>query len=60
MHATRRDLLLASLPGIPPLTMLHYRRVKESAREPTVIALFGIAPVELELVDPGRPAWRRL
>src|SRR5271156_1416285 len=38
----------------------HYDGVKTSAREPTVIALFGIAPVDLELVDPGKPAWRRL
>jgi len=38
----------------------HYDGVKESAQVPTVIALFGIAPVELELVDPSKPAWRRL
>jgi hypothetical protein len=38
----------------------HYDGVKESAKVPTVIALFGIAPVELELVDPSKPAWRRL
>jgi hypothetical protein len=25
-----------------------------------VIALFGIAPVELTLVDPGRPGWRQV
>jgi len=38
----------------------HYDGVKKSATAPTVIALFGIAPVELKLVDPSKPAWRRL
>ena len=38
----------------------HYDGVKKSAKEPAVIALFGIAPVQLELVDPSKPAWRRL
>jgi hypothetical protein len=38
----------------------HYDGVKKSAKEPAVIALFGIAPVQLELVDPGKPAWRPL
>jgi hypothetical protein len=38
----------------------HYDGVERSAREPAVIALFGIAPVQLELVDPDKPAWRRL
>src|SRR5437870_7513064 len=33
--------------------------VKKNAREPAVIALLGIAPVELRLVDPTKPAWRR-
>ena len=38
----------------------HYDGVKKSAKVPTVIALFGMAPVRLELVDPSKPAWRRL
>jgi hypothetical protein len=38
----------------------HYDGVKKSALEPAVIALFGIAPVDLELVDPSKPGWRRL
>lgn len=38
----------------------HYDGVKKSAQGPTVIALFGIAPVQLELVDPSKPAWRRV
>jgi len=36
----------------------HYDGVKKTAKEPAVIALFGIAPVELTLVDPSKPAWR--
>jgi hypothetical protein len=38
----------------------HYDGVIANAKEPAVIALFGIAPVELQLVDPTEPAWRRL
>src|SRR3984893_12506748 len=38
----------------------HYDGVKRGAKEPAVIALFGIAPVKLELVDLGRPAWRQI
>ena len=38
----------------------HYDGVKRAAKEPAVIALFGIAPVKFELVDPGRPAWRQI
>jgi hypothetical protein len=38
----------------------HYDGVKRDAKEPAVIALFGIAPVRLELVDPSKPAWRRV
>jgi hypothetical protein len=38
----------------------HYDGVIPNAKEPAVIALFGIAPVDLKLVDPHRPAWRRL
>jgi hypothetical protein len=26
--------------------------------EPVVIGIFGIAPVELKLVDPSKAAWR--
>ena len=37
----------------------HYDGVKRDAKEPAVIALFGIAPVDLTLVDPGKPGWRR-
>jgi hypothetical protein len=38
----------------------HYDGVKEGANEPAVIGIFGIAPVQFELVDPGKPAWRKL
>jgi hypothetical protein len=38
----------------------HYDGVIRGANEPAVIALFGIAPVEFELVDPTKPGWRKL
>jgi hypothetical protein len=38
----------------------HYDGVKRDAKEPAVIALFGIAPVRLQLVDASKPAWRRI
>ena len=36
----------------------HYDGVKKGAEEPVVIGIFGMAPVELKLVDPSKPAWR--
>src|SRR3989442_8756739 len=38
----------------------HYDGVKSGAKEPAIIALFGIAPVRLELVDASKPGWRRV
>src|ERR1700752_5241870 len=38
----------------------HYDGVRKDAKEPAVIGLFGIAPVQFELVDPGKPGWRKL
>jgi hypothetical protein len=38
----------------------HYDGVMRSAPEPVVIALIGIAPVDFKLVDPSKPAWRRV
>jgi hypothetical protein len=38
----------------------HYDGVKKDAKEPAVIAIFGTAPVELKLIDPDKPGWRRL
>jgi hypothetical protein len=36
----------------------HYDGVRQGVAEPAVIGIFGIAPVELKLVDPSQPAWR--
>jgi hypothetical protein len=38
----------------------HYDGVKNGANEPAVIGLFGIAPVQFELVDSSKPGWRKL
>jgi hypothetical protein len=38
----------------------HYDGVKRDAKEPAVIALFGIAPVDLTLVDPSKSGWRQV
>jgi hypothetical protein len=38
----------------------HYDGVKRGAKQPAVIALFGMAPVQLKLVDPGKPSWRKV
>jgi hypothetical protein len=38
----------------------HYDGVKRGGREPAVIALFGMGPVDFALVDPSKPAWRRV
>lgn len=38
----------------------HYDGVKRDAKELAVIALFGIAPVDLTLVDPSKPGWRQV
>jgi hypothetical protein len=38
----------------------HYDGVREDAKEPAVIALFGLAPVRLSLVDPNKPGWRKI
>jgi hypothetical protein len=38
----------------------HYDGVRKDAPEPAVIGLLGIAPVQFELVDPGKPGWREL
>jgi hypothetical protein len=36
----------------------HYDGVKVGAKEPAVVGIFGLAPVDLKLVDPSKPAWR--
>jgi hypothetical protein len=38
----------------------HYDGVKRDGKEPAVIALFGVAPVDLALVDPTMPGWRKV
>ena len=38
----------------------HYDGVKKDAKEPAVIAIFGTDPVDLKLVDAGKPGWRKL
>ena len=38
----------------------HYDGVKKGAKEPAVIAIFGMAPVDLKLMDPNKPSWRKL
>jgi hypothetical protein len=38
----------------------HYDGVLRGQPGPAVIAIFGLGPVELELVDPARPSWRML
>jgi hypothetical protein len=36
----------------------HYDGVPGSAREPAVVAVFGIGPVDIRLVDAAKPSWR--
>ncbi len=38
----------------------HYDGVKAGEPEPAVIALFGIGPTDLKLVDPSKPPYRKL
>ncbi len=38
----------------------HYDGVKAGERNPAVIALFGIGPIDIKMVDPARPPYRRL
>jgi hypothetical protein len=38
----------------------HYDGVLPGHRDPAVIAIFGIGPVDVRLVDPVKPSWRRV
>ena len=38
----------------------HYDGVPAGIKEPVVIAIFGIGPVDIELADPKLPSWRRV
>jgi len=29
-------------------------------RDPAVIAIFGVGPVDMQLVDPTQPSWRQV
>jgi hypothetical protein len=38
----------------------HYDGVPASGKEPVVIAIFGIGPVDIRLANPEEPSWRRV
>ena len=38
----------------------HYDGVPSGIKEPVVVAVFGIGPVDIELADPHLPSWRRV
>jgi hypothetical protein len=38
----------------------HYDGVPAGVKEPAVIAIFGLGPVDIELADPKLPPWRRV
>jgi hypothetical protein len=38
----------------------HYDGVPANQPDPAVIAIFGMGPVDVHLVDPGQPAWRQV
>jgi len=38
----------------------HYDGVQSDAKEPVVVAVFGIGPVDIELADPRLPSWRHV
>ncbi|MBV8133252.1 MAG: hypothetical protein JO282_12200, partial [Alphaproteobacteria bacterium] len=38
----------------------HYDGVKKGAPTPVIVGIFGLAPVDLKLVDPSKPAWRQV
>ncbi len=38
----------------------HYDGVKTGERDPAVIALFGIGPIDIQMVDPSKPPYRKL
>jgi hypothetical protein len=37
----------------------HYDGAPRGIKEPVVVAVFGIGPVDIELADPHLPSWRR-
>jgi hypothetical protein len=38
----------------------HYDGVPRNGTEPAVIAVFGMGPVDFQLVDPSKPSWRQV
>jgi hypothetical protein len=38
----------------------HYDGVPHGHTDPAVIAIFGLGPVDVQLVDPTKPSWRRV
>ena len=38
----------------------HYDGVVAGSREPAVIAICGIAPVDMQYVEPNKPGWRKV
>jgi hypothetical protein len=38
----------------------HYDGVVPNQTDPAVIAIFGLGPVDLHVVDPTKPSWRRV
>lgn len=37
----------------------HYDGVPSSGKEPVVVAVFGVGPVDITLADPHQPTWRQ-
>ena len=38
----------------------HYDGVPADGKEPVIIAVFGVGPVDIRLADPSQPSWRRV
>jgi hypothetical protein len=38
----------------------HYDGVPSGSRDPAVIAIFGLGPVDIQLVDATKPSWRKV
>jgi hypothetical protein len=38
----------------------HYDGVPADQPDPAVIAIFGLGPVDVQLVDPSQPSWRQV
>ena len=38
----------------------HYDGVPAEGKEPVIVAVFGVGPVDIQLADPKQPTWRRV